>query len=143
MCDKHDFFFELDKAFTGQFLEKFKASPSHALSKDVGSAKQGVYLLYRQNKAVYAGKAEKNTTLKRRLNEHRKKIEGRKNISVDDMTCRFLAIDSDWFVRAGEQALMTHFAPEWNKSGIGSHDPGVGRPGTHRKSKFDTMFPPK
>ena len=35
MCDKHQFFFEFDKAFTQQLIEKFEASPAHSLSGDV------------------------------------------------------------------------------------------------------------
>jgi hypothetical protein len=57
--------------------------------------------------------------------------------------CRFLTIESDWFVWAAEFALINHFQPEWNNSGFGSKVPGVGRPGTHRVSKFNQMFPLK
>lgn len=58
------------------------------------------------------------------------------------MTCRFLTIDSDWFVRAAEDALITSYKPLWNASGLGSHVPGRGRPGT-RVSQWDQEFPPK
>jgi hypothetical protein len=90
---------------------------------------------------VYAGKALL-TTLKRRLNEHANKIDSRKNIRLADMSCRFLIIESDWYVRAGEHALITTYKPEWNASGFGSHVPGRGRPGI-KKSKWDSMYPPK
>jgi hypothetical protein len=103
--------------------------------------KKGVYALYRNRKIVYAGKALQ-TTLKRRLNEHTKKISGRRNIALKEMTCRYLILGSDWFVRAGEHALIESYEPQWNLSGFGSHVPGKGRPGI-KVSKWDTDFPSK
>lgn len=141
MCNKHEFVFEFDKAYTAQLIEKFEASPQHSLTIDVAAPKKGVYALYYKGKLVYAGKAL-DTTLKRRLNEHGRKINLRRNIRLADMTCRFLLIDSDWYVRAGEHALITSYKPDWNASGFGSHVPGRGRPGI-RLSKWDSQFPPK
>lgn len=141
MCDQHQFFFEFDKAFTHQLIEKFEASPAHPLTEDVAQPAKGVYALYRNGDLVYAGKAL-NTTLKRRLAEHSRKIQARRNIRLKEMTCRFLIMDSDWFVRAGEHALITSYKPTWNLSGFGSHIPGRGRPGV-KVSKWDTDFPPK
>ncbi len=103
MCDKHRFFFEFDKAFTNQLIEKFEASPAHRLSEDVAPPEKGVYALYRKGHIVYAGKAL-DTTLKRRLAEHARKVMGRRNISINQMSCRFLIIESDWFVRAAARA---------------------------------------
>jgi hypothetical protein len=141
VCDRHEFTFEFDKAFTHQLIEKFEASPVHQLTTDVAPRRNGIYALYRNGEIVYAGKALP-TTLKRRLSEHYRKITSRQNVNVEEMTCRFLAIDSDWFVRAGEYALIKTYTPVWNKSGVGSHVPGAGRPGV-RISKFDKLFPPK
>jgi len=141
MCDKHDFFFEFDKAFTDQLMQKFEASPAHPLTEDVAPPKKGVYALYRKQSLVYAGKALQ-TTLRRRLGDHTRKIAGRKNIRLKEMTCRFLLIESDWFVRAGEHALIESYEPDWNLSGFGSHAPGRGRPGIKR-SRWDTQFPSK
>jgi hypothetical protein len=141
LCDRHEFFFEFDKAFTRQLIEKFEASPSHPLSEDVAPPNKGVYALYRHRKIVYAGKALE-TTLRRRLAEHARKIASRKNIDLRQITCRFLVIDSDWFVRAGEHALIESYDPAWNLSGFGSHVPGRGRPGIKR-SKWDSEFRPK
>ena len=139
MCEKHEFFFEFDKAFTQQLIEKFEASPAHALSSDVAPAKKGVYALYMKGEIIYAGKALQ-VTLRRRLAEHAKKIGGRKNIHLKYITCKFLIIDSDWFVRAGEHALIESYKPKWNLSGFGSHVPGKGRPGI-KVSKWDKEFP--
>jgi len=141
MCDKHRFIFEWDKAYTHQLIKKLEASPEHRLEPDVAPPEKGVYVLYRNRKIVYAGKALQ-TTLRRRLNEHATKISGRRKISIREMSCRFLLIEDDWFVRAGEHALIVSYKPEWNTTGFGSHVPGKGRPGI-RKSKWDTEFPPK
>lgn len=141
MCNQHEFFFEFDKAYTHQLIEKFEASPEHQLTEDVAPPQKGIYALYRDRTLVYAGKALE-TTLKRRLVEHARKIAGRKNIRPEKMTCRFLVIESDWFVRAGEHALIETYTPEWNRSGFGSHVPGRGRPGIKR-SRWDKEFPLK
>ena len=31
MCGRHEFFFEFDKAFNHQLIDKFEASPEHPL----------------------------------------------------------------------------------------------------------------
>ena len=141
MPDSHKFEFEIDRAIRTQVREKLEASPELRLSEDVASARKGVYALYWKGKLVYAGKAL-HTTLKRRLAEHARKIAGRRNIAVSQMTCRFLTIESDWFVRAAEDALISTYKPLWNASGFGSHVPGRGRPGT-RVSQWDRAFPSK
>lgn len=81
--------------------------------------------------------------MRSRLNEHVSKIEGRQNITLFDMQCRYLTFNSEWWVFAAEFALMTHYQPEWNTSGFGSKTPGKGRPGTDRVSRWNELFPPK
>lgn len=139
MCDHHRFLFEFDKAFNHQLIEKFEASPEHDLSEDVAPAEMGVYALFWKGKLVYAGKALK-TSLRRRLADHARRIRGRQNIDLADVTCRSLIIDGTWFVRAAEDALIQHYHPEWNLSGFGRHDPGRGRPGIH-PCKWEIQFP--
>jgi hypothetical protein len=104
--------------------------------------------LYWKETLVYVGKASQATTkskrtLRARLNEHVSKITGRQNVSLDEMTCRYLIIKSDWFVWAAENALMTYFNPAWQHSGFGSKVPGAGRLGTHRVSEWNKQFPPR
>jgi hypothetical protein len=62
-------------------------------------------------------------------------------MNMADFTCRFLTFASEWWVIAAEFALIVQYKPEWNASGFGSKTPGRGRPGTHRVSKFDQLFP--
>lgn len=141
MCDRHHFVFEIDRAIRTQVIEKLERSPKHPLSEDVAPPEKGVYVLYWKGKLVYAGKALK-TTLKRRLAEHTRKIASRNNISINQMSCRFLVIESDWFIRAAEDALIVGYNPLWNKSGVGSHAPGRGRPGI-KQAWWDKKFPPR
>jgi len=88
-------------------------------------------------------KGEVIEAVRSRLNEHVGKISKRQNITLDDMKCRYITFASEWWVFAAEFALMSHYEPEWNDSGIGSKTPGVGRPGTHRVSRWDQLFPKK
>ena len=137
----HSFAFEIDRAIRTQVIEKLEATPKLRLNEVVGPPGQWSLRALLEGKLVYAGKALK-MTLKRRLAEHAKKIAGRQNIRLDQMTCRFLTIESDWFVRAAEDALITSYHPLWNLSGFGSHTPGRGRPGI-KISQWDRDFPPK
>jgi hypothetical protein len=141
MADQHRFIFDFDKALNGQLIEQFELSPNIPLTENIAPSEKGVYALYRKSKIVYAGKAL-DIKLRRRLNEHMRKIIGRNNLELDEITCRFLVIESDWLVRAAEDTLIRTYNPEWNKSGFGSHIPGAGRPGK-RISKWDIEFPPK
>ena len=146
--DPHEFVFELDRAIRDQVIEKLNNSPMLVLERNCSPQKSGIYALYFKRKLVYIGKASKGTTkskrtLRSRLNEHVGKLDNRDNLKLSDVCCRFLTIESDWFVWAAEFALINHFQPEWNNSGFGSKVPGVGRPGTHRVSKFNQMFPLK
>jgi len=141
MCDQHDFIFDFEQAYNHQLLDKFEASPEHSLELDVAPRLKGVYALYHLGAFVYAGEAL-TTTLQRRLNEHFRKIVGRQNIDHDDMACCYLVMDNDWFIHAAEAALIRHYQPLWQRSGFGSHVPGIGRPGI-RISQWDQMFPPR
>lgn len=146
--DPHEFVFELDRAIRDQVIQKLDASPSVPLQHNCAPGKFGIYVLYFKKNLVYIGKASKGTTkskrtLRSRLNEHIGKLDNRENLKLAVMTCRFLTIESDWFVWAAEFALINHYQPEWNNSGFGSKVPGAGRPGTHRISKFNQQFPLK
>lgn len=146
--DPHHFEFDLDKAIRQQVVEKLEASPLLHLSRNIGPQASGIYALYFRRRLVYIGKASKGTTkskrtLRARLNEHCAKIDERQNITLDDMKCRYLTFNSEWWVFAAEYALMVHYKPEWNTTGFGSKVPGVGRPGTSRVSRWNEMFPMK
>ena len=144
--DQHHFVFDLDLAILGQAVAKLESSPLLPLNKGTGPQSSGIYALYFKGTLVYLGKASKGRTkskrtLRARLSEHVGKLSGRRNITLDDMRCRYLTLESEWWVFAAEFALIAHYAPQWNESGFGSKMPGVGRPGTHRVSRFNEQFP--
>lgn len=144
--DPHHFDFDLDRGIRLQVVEKLETSPMLPLSRAVGPQASGVYALYFGGDLVYVGKASKGTTkskrtLRTRLAEHCGKLSGRLNISIEQVSCRFLTFDSEWWVFAAEFALITHYGPEWNESGFGSKTPGKGRPGTDRVSLWNSKFP--
>ena len=105
---------------------------------------KGIYALYAedQGKPAYVGKTDKSGNVRKRLLEHARKIEGRKNIKVSDIRFRYLIIHEDWLVRACEEYLIKHYSPAWQGSGFGSHVPGAGRPGKKGPNRFDQMYPP-
>jgi hypothetical protein len=143
MCDQHEFVFEFDKAYNAQLIEKFEASPEHPLTLDVAPPLRGVYALYRSGQLVYAGKALP-TTLRRRLNEHFAKIDSRLNISIEEMSCRFLTIQGSWFVRAAEDALSLTIVRPGTRVASGvtflaSADPGFGSAGGTRIFPFGLL----
>ena len=145
--DPHFFDFDLDRGIREQVVEKLEASEFLPLTKNIGPVQSGIYALYHKGVLVYIGKASKGTTksgrtLRARLNEHVSKLGKRQNLELGDLQCRYLTFASEWWVFAAEFALMVHYKPEWNASGIGSKVPGKGRPGI-RISQFDKMFPPK
>ena len=142
----HHFDFDLDRAISEQVVDRLEQSPELPFEKGVGPQASGIYALYYQGKLVYIGKATKELTksgrtLRARLNEHVGKLSKRQNMTMADLTCRFLTFASEWWVIAAEFALIVRYEPSWNESGFGSKTPGKGRPGTHRVSKFDQLFP--
>jgi hypothetical protein len=143
----HLFQFNIDRAILSQVVERMEGSPRRPLARGVGPKLSGVYALYWKGEMVYVGKATRELTkskrdLRARLNEHVGKIEGRQNISLDEMQVRYLTFESEWWVFAAEYALITHYSPAWQNSGFGSKTPGRGRPGTERVSNWNEMFPP-
>ena len=142
----HHFVFDLDAGIEAQVVQRLESSPLLHLARGTAPAASGIYALYYKGSLVYIGKASKETTkskrtLRARLSEHAAKLSGRANISLDDMRCRYLTLDSEWWVFAAEFALIAHYEPEWNASGFGSKTPGRGRPGTDRVSRWDDLFP--
>lgn len=143
----HLFEFNIDRAILDQVVQRMEASPLRPLVKGVGPKLSGVYALFWKGEMVYVGKATRELTkskrdLRARLNEHVGKIEGRQNISLDEVQVRYLTFQSEWWVFAAEYALIIHYSPAWQNSGFGSKTPGRGRPGTERVSNFNEMFPP-
>ena len=125
----------------------------------------GIYALYYEGavaeyrpiadgrQPIYAGKAVpkgsrtggepdlEHPALRSRIRQHARSIEQVENLSLEDFTCRVLAIVPVWIVFA-EQALIKRYRPVWNSclDGFGKHDQGKMRSATER-SWWDTLHP--
>jgi hypothetical protein len=144
--DLHHFTFDLDAGIRSQLIEHLVRTPRIPLNRGVGPRESGLYALFLDESLVYIGKATKTftksgRTLRSRLAEHVKKLTDRK-ADLNRFHVTYATFDSDWWVVAGEVALIRHFNPPWNDSEFGSKTPGSGRPGTERISEFDRLFPP-
>jgi hypothetical protein len=114
--DPHHFDFDLDQGIRAQVVAKLEASPLFQLTRGVGPKASGIYALYFKDQLVYIGKASRGTTkskrtLRARLAEHVVKISARQSIALDEMKCRYLTFESEWWVFAAEFALMTQPLP--------------------------------
>ena len=127
MCDRHNFEFDVDKAYEDQLVSAIEGSPAHPLQEPQAPPKSGVYVLYWAGSPVYVGQARNILT---RLRDHLKKIGYREGISAEQVTCRFLLMARLWEVARAEDALIRRYNPEWNGiPGFSMHVPGRGRPG--------------
>ncbi|GAA3616833.1 Eco29kI family restriction endonuclease [Streptomyces chitinivorans] len=104
----------------------------------------GVYQLYRSGEFVYVGKADKS--LPTRINKHLRKISGRRNIALSEMTFTCLYVAEDFSALAPEKLLIKHYKGRgeipWNNNGFGNNDPGKRRDETVVKANhFDNLHP--
>lgn len=140
--------FEIDivSALSDQLIESFDGLTPAALTESNLEAikpEQGVYLLHKDQAVVYAGKAD---NLARRLSEHLRKLNGRRNISPAEIGFECLYVHRNWTALAPETAVIAHYRTvgqaSWNFSGFGSHDPGRNREETNKEPQgFDSMYP--
>jgi hypothetical protein len=106
----------------------------------------GIYQLYLRAELIYIGKADRS--LRGRLTDHHRKISGRLNISIEDMSFTGLYLEGTWIPVGPEQMLInkrklvTGAEPLWNTNGFGMNDPGKERDTTTFKDgHFDVMYP--
>ena len=142
MCENHNFAFDVDRAYEDQLVAVLEASPSHLIASPEAPRTFGVYVLYLNGAPVYAGQAR---SLRNRLRDHLRKIEGRQGIDPEQVTCKYLTIARLWEVARAEEVLIARFAPEWNGiPGFSMHAPGQGRPGMpNYVNQWDQRFPPQ
>ena len=147
MCERHAFRFDVDKAYAAQVIAALEDSPEHPLSHHQAPKSIGVYALYRKGHRapVYIGVATGTTGIAGRLGDHLKKVSGRKGITPQEISCRFLVIDQKWEATRAEDAMIKGYKPEWNGiPGFSMHVPGIGRPGKPGYiNQWDQRFPPK
>lgn len=147
---KHYAHFEIDiiAALASQLtgaLDALDVGPLEPSTLSTIPKLQGVYKLFHDDQLVYVGKAD---NLPGRLAEHRKKISGRHNISVDSMSFKCLSVHQNWTALAPEASLIAHYKAqaagqcEWNGNGFGPHDPGRNREITNKPPDgFDARYP--
>ncbi|MBR7833482.1 Eco29kI family restriction endonuclease [Actinospica durhamensis] len=142
-----DFRLSITKALGDQLGEEIrKLTPAPLAPSALSGLKPepGVYQLYRRDKLVYIGKADRS--LPERLAQHGRKISGRENISTSEMTFTCLYVAEDFSAVAPETLLIKqhqgHGQAPWNNNGFGNKDPGRNRDRTVVKSShFDAHFP--
>jgi len=142
--------FEIDivDALARQLVEAFdrlEGAPLDAPSISGLEPQQGVYQLFQDRRLVYVGKTDQ---LPRRLEEHRRKLSGRRNLALEWLRFKCLYVHPNWTALAPEASLIRHYAeadPEacsWNGSGFGPHDPGRRREETNKPpAGFDRRHP--
>lgn len=104
----------------------------------------GVYQLYLRGEFVYVGKADRS--LPNRLSNHLRKLSGRRNIELTEVTFSCLYVEEDFSALAPEQLLISQHKEmgniPWNNNGFGNKDPGRQRDSTILKNNhFDVLFP--
>jgi hypothetical protein len=105
----------------------------------------GIYQLYLSDELVYVGKADRN--LRGRLTDHHRKLIGRLNIDIADLTFTGLYLEGTWIPVGPEQMLIKRreeqgVRPLWNFNGFGINDPGKERDTTNFGSEhFDVLYP--
>jgi hypothetical protein len=146
------FDFDLPGAVTEQLTQKLQQMHSSLLTEATllelahfqreHKTNQGVYQLIYEGSVVYIGKADRNAKI--RLEEHLKKLKGRRNIQMDSLHFRCLLLPRNWSPNANESLLISHYQAagqcRWNQSGFGSKDPGKERDGTE-PNWFDRDYP--
>ena len=108
----------------------------------------GIYQLYKQGVLVYIGKADHD--LRGRLEDHCRKISGRRKISTSEMSFTGLYLEGTWIPVAPETMLTNRYRQDkkhgsevsWFHSGFGMHDTGSERDTTTWKpDHWDVQYP--
>jgi len=142
-----EFKLSISQALTDQLREHLaELTPEPLTAENLArlEKRQGVYQLYKDGELVYVGSAA--STLPHRLGQHMRKIRGRRNISIEEITFTCLYVDEDLTVLAPEERLIKVFQGEgaapWNTNGFGNNDPGRKRDESHvSKTHFDSLYP--
>jgi hypothetical protein len=143
---KH-FTFNLMGALARQLeAEQPSLTPDPLTTAHLGAVEQepGVYRLFHNGLLVYIGKAD--NSLQSRLFDHRRKIAGRHNITLAEMTFTGLYLAGTWVPVGAERLLIASHKRRggvpWNGNGFGINDPGRRRDATTFKAThFDMLYP--
>jgi Eco29kI restriction endonuclease len=125
-------------------LAQLRPAPLNDTEIDAITPRPGVYELFLREERVYVGKASGSITA--RLRNHLRKLSGRSNISLDDISFQCLYVDEDLEAAAPEKMLIKKYRDQggapWNTNGFGNKDPGRKRDHTLVKANhFDARYP--
>jgi hypothetical protein len=137
---------DLPRALREQLVEALGQIGTGALNTENLTevpSKRGVYQLYHNGQLVYVGKADK---LRSRLTKHLRKIQGRANIDISEMSFKCLWMSPNWITLAPESQLIALYKAQgtaiWNGNGFGPNDPGAGREDRNQPpALFDGLYP--
>ncbi|WP_083681203.1 Eco29kI family restriction endonuclease [Archangium sp. Cb G35] len=136
------FVLDFEKAYSEQLLKKLTGRPERPLRAHQAVNSPGIYILLQGGVEVYVGKADYD--LAGRLSRHADNISARHNISLDEMSCRYIYFLEHGLVKLGEPLLIKHYnkkgRAKWNSRGFGSNDPGRKRD-KGKTSWFDEKYP--
>ncbi|MFG2182099.1 GIY-YIG nuclease family protein [Streptomyces abikoensis] len=108
-----DFRLSITKALGDQLAEALTTLGRAPLNEENLSKleeRPGVYQLYVNDAFVYVGKADrKHKGLPGRLRNHLRKLSGRGNLDLADVTFSCLYVDEDFSALAPEQLLINHY----------------------------------
>lgn len=139
---KEIFVLDFERAYSEQLRERLAGRPTRPLRAHQAVNHPGVYILLQNDIEVYVGKADRD--LAGRLTRHADSISARHNISLDEMSCRYIYFLEYGLVKLAEPLLIEHFRGEgradWNSRGFGSNDPGRKRD-KGKPSWFDEQYP--
>lgn len=145
------FKFRLPTAVTEQLIAKLDELTPTQLTGDELKAlhkfqdelddKSGVYVIFQDGKAVYAGKAN---DLYGRLMRHFNNLRGRKGVNMRIISYKALFLDENWSASANEGLLISHYKDKgfcsWNGKGFGPKDTG-GERDDSKPNWFDSTYP--
>lgn len=142
-----EFKLSITKALSDQLaaaLQYLSPAPMTLANIQALSARAGVYQLYLEDVLVYIGKADRS--LPQRLEMHHRKIAGRADISITDMSFTCLYVEEDFSAVAPERLLISRHRSlgeiPWNGNGFGNNDPGKNRDKTQLDADhFDRLYP--
>jgi len=146
MSNVAEFQLSVTRALRDQLLDALgllDTAPLTEANLAIVDSRPGVYQLFVNERLVYVGKAARN--LCERLDQHRKKLSGRRSNLLDFASFKCVYVSEDMDAIAPETMLIAHYrqsgeAP-WNFNGFGNKDPGKERDTSLVKADhFDSLY---
>jgi hypothetical protein len=142
-----EFKLSITRALADQLADALsRLHPAPLTSERLSALQQrpGVYELFVRDRRVYVGKA--SASIPARLGNHLRKLAGRMNIVLGEVSFQCLYVDEDLEAAAPEKMLIKKYKDQggapWNTNGFGNKDPGRNRDHSLVKANhFDAEYP--